>query len=50
MSAPKKKPTSFSISERADELLGRISEHHGISRSAVIEMLVRAEARTLALE
>lgn len=50
MSAPKKKPTSFSISERADELLARLSEHHGISRSSVIEMLLRAEARKLALE
>jgi len=50
MSAPKKKPTSFSITERADELLAKIANHHGISRSSVIEMLIRAEARKLALE
>lgn len=50
MSAPKKKATSFSISEVADELLGKLAEYHGIKRTAVIEMLIRAEARKLALE
>lgn len=50
MLAPKKKITSFSISERADEVLGKLAEYHGISRSSVIEMLLRAEARKLALE
>ena len=50
MAAPKKKVTSFSISERADEILAKLAEFHGVSRSSVIEMLVRAEARKLALE
>lgn len=50
MSQEKRKTTTFAITPLADGLLAKIAEYHGISRTSVIEMLVRAEARKLALE
>lgn len=50
MSQEKRQKTTFAFTPLADELLNRLAEFHGISRTSVIEMLVRAEARKLALE
>jgi hypothetical protein len=44
-----KRATSYRLSDRALELLGRLSEHYGFSRASVLEMLVRAEARRVLL-
>lgn len=44
-----RKTTSFSISLKGDELLLALANFHGITRTAVIEMIVRAEARKLGL-
>lgn len=50
MTLKPKKPTSFSISEKAHDLLAKLAEYHGLSKTAQIETLVRAEARKLGLE
>lgn len=50
MTSKKRKTTTFSITEKADELLTRIADHHGVSKTSVIEMIVREEARRLGLE
>ena len=50
MTQKKRKPTSFSLSERALDLIAKIAEHHGLNKTLVIEMLVREEARKLGLE
>lgn len=43
---PKKKgPTSFRFSEEGVSLLAKLAEHHGINQTALIEMLLRKEAR-----
>jgi hypothetical protein len=46
----KRKPTSFSLSERAVELIAMLAEHHGLNKTLVLEMIVREEARKLGLE
>lgn len=40
-----KKPTSFKLSEEARKILDRLSKSRGISRTAVIETLIRDEAK-----
>lgn len=42
--------TTIAMTPVADDLLSKIAAYHGISRTSVIEMLVRAEARKLDLE
>lgn len=42
--------TTFSLSEKGHDFLGRIAEHYGLSKTAWIEMAVREEARKLGLE
>lgn len=44
--ATKKGPTSFRFSEEGTSLLARLAEHHGINQTALIEMLLRKEARS----
>lgn len=41
--------STFRLSEEAKRLLGLLAEHFGISRTAVIEWLVREKARALGL-
>lgn len=50
MTQEKRQKTTIAITPRGDELLLKLAEYHGISRTSVIEMLVRAEARKLDLE
>lgn len=51
MTKDTKKPTSFTMSDTAQALLAKIGNHHGLSsKSGVVEMLIRAEARRLNLE
>lgn len=50
MTQEKRLKTTFAITPKADDLLAKLAEYHGISRTSVIEMLVRAEARKLDLE
>lgn len=50
MHPEKRQKTTFAITAVADDLLVKIAAYHGISRTSVIEMLVRAEARKLGLE
>lgn len=50
MTQKKRKPTSFSLSEKAMDLIAKIADHHGLNKTLVIEMLVREEARKLGLE
>lgn len=50
MASKKRKPTSFSLSEHAMILIGKLADRHGLSKTAVLEMLVREEARKLDLE
>ena len=50
MSQEKRQKTTFAMTQKADELLAKIAEHHGISRTSVLEMLVREYARELGLE
>lgn len=49
MSQEKRQKTTFAMTQRADELLAAIAEHHGISRTSVLEMIVRQYARELGL-
>ena len=50
MNQKKRKTTSFSITDKCDELLGKLAAHYGLSRTAWIEMMVREEARKLDLK
>ena len=50
MSQEKRQKTTFAMTQKADELLAAIAQHHGISRTSVLEMIVREEARKLGLE
>lgn len=50
MSQEKRQKTTFAMTQKADELLASIAEHHGISRTSVLEMIVREYARKLGLE
>lgn len=50
MSQEKRHKTTFAMSQKADDLLAKLAEHHGISRTSVLEMIVREEARKLGLE
>lgn len=45
----KRKTTSFSITTVADDLLNQMASYHGITKTAVIEMIVREEARKLGM-
>lgn len=45
----KRKTTSFSITAVADDLLNKLAAHHGITKTSVIEMIVREEARKLGM-
>ena len=50
---PKKKKrvtTTFSFTERADQILSQVADHYGLSKTAWIEMTLREEARKLGLE
>lgn len=47
---PRKKPTSFSLSDKALDLITKLAVHHGLSKTSVVEMIVRDEARKLGLE
>ncbi len=47
---PKKKGTSFSLSEKALDLIAKLADHHGLNKTLTLEMLVRQEARKLGLE
>jgi hypothetical protein len=40
-----KRATSYRLSDKAVEMLTKLSDHYGFSRASVLEMLVRAEAR-----
>lgn len=42
----KKVKTSFTLSHLCNSLLDALSEWHGISKSSVLEMLVRERARS----
>lgn len=52
--ADKNKPgrvtTTFSLSDKGHGCLSKIAQHYGISKTAVLEMLIRAEARKIGLE
>lgn len=52
MDSKKKKrvTTTFSFTEKADQILTQVSEHYGLSKTAWIEMTLREEARKLGLE
>lgn len=50
MPPKKRKPTSFSLSEKALDLIGKLAEYHGLNKTLVVEMVVREEARKLGLE
>jgi predicted DNA-binding protein YlxM (UPF0122 family) len=50
MNPDKRQKTTIALTPKADDLLAEIAKFHGISRTSVIEMLVRAEARNLGLE
>lgn len=40
-----KKPTSVRISEEAKRLLAALAQHQGITQAAVLELLIRKEAK-----
>lgn len=50
MPPKKRKPTSFSLSEKALDLIAKIAEHHGLNKTQMLEMMLREEARKLGLE
>lgn len=50
MAESKKRSTSYTVSAKAAQLLENIADYHGISKTAVIEMIARQEARKLGLE
>ena len=51
MPPKKRKPsTSFSLSEKALDLIAKLADHHGLNKTLVVEMIVREEARKLGLE
>lgn len=50
MPPKKRKPTSFSLSEKALDLIAKIADHHGLNKTLTVEMIVREEARKLGLE
>ena len=43
------KPTSFSLTDEARELLVALSVHYGLNRTAVVGMLIRERAREVGL-
>jgi hypothetical protein len=45
-----KKATSFHLSPEAKSLLTLLGKQHGLSRAAVVEMLIRKEARRMKIE
>jgi DNA-binding PadR family transcriptional regulator len=45
-----KTKTSFSLTEKAQALLGKLAEEFGMSQSAVLEMLIRERARKEGIE
>jgi len=45
--APVKRPTSYRLSREAKRALVIIAKHHGITKSAALEMLLRDEARAV---
>jgi DNA-binding PadR family transcriptional regulator len=47
---PGRVTTTYSLSDKGHDLLAKIAEHLGLSRTAWIEMAVREEARKLGLE
>ena len=50
MTLKKRKPTSFSLSEKAVDLIAKLAEHHGLNKTLLLEMIVREEARKIGLE
>lgn len=46
----KRNKTTFAMTQKADEMLAKIAEYYGISRTSVLEMIVREQARKLGLE
>ena len=46
----KRKSVSYTITPLGASLLQKIAEYHGISKTSVIEMIARQEARRLGLE
>jgi GTP cyclohydrolase FolE2 len=41
----KKTPTSYRLSDVAQAMVDRLAEHHGCTKTAAVEMAVRALAR-----
>lgn len=50
MTLKTRKPTSFSLSDKALDLITKLADHHGLNKTRVLEMIVREEARKLGLE
>lgn len=50
MSQDKRQKTTFAMTQKADDLLAALAEYYGISRTSVLEMIVRDRARDLGLE
>lgn len=50
MSQEKRHKTTFAMSQKADEFLAKLADHYGISRTSVLEMIIRDRARDLGLE
>lgn len=50
MGTPERRTTSFSLTARGFNLLKQMADYHGITMTAVVEMLIREKARTLDLE
>lgn len=44
-----KVPTSFRLSQRAHRLMERLSTHYGLSKTGVIELLLRNHAREIGM-
>ena len=42
-------PTSFTLSDRAKDLLGLVADYYGTNKSATVELLIRNHARELGL-
>lgn len=47
---PKDRQTAMRLTRKAYLLLARLEKHYGLSRTAVIELLVRDTARALSLD
>jgi hypothetical protein len=43
----KKRPTSFSITDQAHDLLDAIAKHYGINKTAALEIIIREKATEL---